>query len=80
MDGYILEKGVSGYGNYSYKTNHPTMSNNIVQMASQQPAFRCGGNQSAFFLGLEANNITSVNEYVPRKSFYLETLDRIRNK
>jgi hypothetical protein len=78
MDGYLLEHAIGQGGNYYYKVNHPTMSNNIIQMRSQQPAFRAGGNQSAFFLGLEGNNITSVNEYVPRRSFYLDTLEKLK--
>lgn len=80
MDGLLLEHNAGNFGNYSYKVNHPEMSNNIVQMASQQPAFRCGGNQAAFYLGLEGNNITSTNTYMPRRSFYLDTLDKIRNR
>ena len=80
MDGLLLENNAGDYGNYSYKVNHPEMSNNIVQMKSQQPAFRAGGNQAAFYLGLEGNNITSVNVYVPKRSFYLDTLDKIRGK
>lgn len=80
MDGRTLEHNIGDYGNYSYKVAHPTMSNNIVQMASQQPAFRAGGNQSAFFLGLEGNNITSLNEYVKPRSFYLDTLERIKRR
>ena len=80
MDGLLLEHNAGNFGNYSYKVNHPEMSNNIVQMASQQPAFRAGGNQAAFYLGLEGNNITSTNTYMPRRSFYLDTLDKIRNR
>lgn len=46
---------------FNPKVSHSALSNNIVQMksgASQAP-FIAGGNQTAYYLGLRGNNITS---------------------
>jgi hypothetical protein len=55
MEGNRLDNQIGDGALYSYKVNNPTMSNNIVQMRSQQPPFRAGGNQVPYFLGVKGN-------------------------
>jgi hypothetical protein len=45
-----------------FKVGNPNASNNIVQMRSDgfQPPFIAGGNQVGYYLGVKANNITSM--------------------
>lgn len=46
---------------YNPKVSNPNLPNNITQMRSGdlQPRFIAGGNQTAYYLGLKGNNITS---------------------
>ena len=46
---------------FNPKVSHSHLPNNIIPMRSNssQPAFIAGGNQTAYYLGLRGNNITS---------------------
>ena len=52
-----------GYeGITKWKVNHPNTLNSIVQMRSQQPPFIAGGNQTAYYLGLKSNAVTTIDK------------------
>ena len=57
---------------YNPKVTHPNMSNNIPQMRSGefQPPFIAGGNQTAYYLGLKGNNVTSISPATTHYSTY----------
>ena len=61
---------------YNPKVQHPHLSNNIPQMRSGefQPRFIAGGNQTAYYLGLRGNNITSP---IPKSCGCYSTYEKI---
>lgn len=75
MEGNRLDNQIGDGSLFSYKVNNPNMSNNIVQMKSQQPPFRAGGNQVPFFLGVKGN--CSITPEPPSDTYglYQKTLN-----
>lgn len=63
---------------FNPKVLHPHLNNNIPQMRSgeYQPRFIAGGNQTAYYLGLRGNNITSE---MPKTDTY-STYEKIIKK
>ena len=63
---------------YNPKVSNPHLPNNITQMRSGdfQPRFIAGGNQTAYYLGLRGNNITSP---IPQTDCY-STYEKIIKK
>jgi len=57
---------------FNPKVSYPNLSNNITQMRSGdfQPRFIAGGNQTAYYLGLRGNNITSPMPHTDTYSTY----------
>jgi hypothetical protein len=76
MEGNRLDNQIGdGALNY-YKVNNPNVSNNIVQMRSQQPPFRAGGNQVPFFLGVKGNCCITPQSPSEMGSLYQNTLNQ----
>jgi len=78
MDGYLLEHNIGDGALYYYKVEHPNVVNDIPQMRSntQQPAFRAGGNQVPFFLGLRGNCCQTDHITTQPRSLYLSVLNK----
>ena len=67
---------------YNPKVLNSHLSNNIPQMRSGefQPQFIAGGNQTAYYLGLRGNNITSPTENTHCYSCYEKIIKKHTKK
>jgi hypothetical protein len=78
MDGYLLENNIGDGALNHWKVEHANVHNDIVQMRSntQQPAFRAGGNQVPFFLGVRGNCCQTNHLTTQPRSLYLSVLSK----
>lgn len=76
MEGNRLDNQIGDGSLNHYKVNNPNMSNNIVQMRSQQPPFRAGGNQAPFFLGVKGNCCITPEPPSDTYGLYQKTLNQ----
>lgn len=68
---------------YNPKVAHAHLPNSIVQMRSgeAQAPFIAGGNQTAYYLGLKGNNITSPECCFPKEGYStFEKIIKIHSK